>query len=84
MGSNAKLAFSQLMASVEELIDIHGRLQEGQGRRHRQEALHRAGVVLIVAAWQAYIEKLCDETLEWIERTVLRQQNPAVPAWAKS
>jgi hypothetical protein len=84
MSSNARTAFIGLMGSVDELIEIHGRLQSGQGRRHRQEALHRAGVVLIVAAWQAYIEKLANEALDKIEASILAVQTPPVAAWVKS
>ena len=46
------------MRYVEQLILAHGRLQQGPGRRHEQEAIHRAGVVLVVAAWESYTEKV--------------------------
>ena len=85
MGSKAFAAFETLMGSVDELVAIHGKVQSGQGRRHRQEALHRAGVVLIVAAWQAYIEKLSNETLDLIENSLIApKKGGSVPAWVKS
>ena len=81
MPSNALSSFDSQMELVDNLIDIHGRIQSGKGRRHRQEAIHRAGVVLTVAAWQAYIEKLCEEVLELVESSF---NQPGVPAWVKS
>lgn len=55
--SNAQSKFMEQLGLVDQLITIHGKLQTGRGRRHEQDALHRAGVVLTVAAWQAYVEK---------------------------
>jgi hypothetical protein len=85
MPSLALRDFNELMASVDQLIDIHARIQEGRGRRHRQEAIHRAGVVLTVAAWQAYIEKVAIEALEKIERRIgLDEDGGPTPAWARA
>lgn len=83
MPSKALKSHEELMNSVEELIVIHGRIQQGKGRRHGQEALHRAGVVLTIAAWQSYIEKLCLETLGLIEN-IFVGAIPPPPAWATS
>jgi hypothetical protein len=38
---------------------------------------------LIVAAWQAYIEKLSLETLDLIEQSIVNRRKPA-PAWIRS
>lgn len=70
MASNAFGSFETLLGSVDQLIEIHGRLQTGAGRRHRQDALHRSGVVLTVAAWQAYVEKVSVDALDWIESQI--------------
>jgi hypothetical protein len=76
--------FFGLLASVDQLIDMHERLQSGRGRRHKQDALHRAGVVLTVAAWQAYVEKILNEALDKVSDDL---DNPpggiASPNWAK-
>lgn len=82
MASAAFLKFEALLGSVDQLIDIHGRLQTGAG----QDALHRSGVVLTVAAWQSYIEKVSNEALDWIETQILIVPNgePPTPQWARS
>ena len=79
--SAALTKFSEQLALVDQLISIHGKLQSGRGRRYEQDALHRAGVVLTVAAWQAYNEKVLMEALDAIAANL---QNPAAPApsWA--
>lgn len=69
------------LSLVDQLIEIHGKLQNGRGRRHEQDALHRAGVVLTVAAWQAYIEKLVGEALDIIDGE-MRAPQLASPQWA--
>lgn len=81
MSSNALGSFEEAMEYVEQLIDIHSQVQTGKGRRHRKEAIHRAGVVLIVAAWQAYIEKLTLEVLGFVERILNEPENPS---WVKA
>lgn len=79
--SMALTKFTEQLQLVDQLIAIHGKLQTGRGRRHEQDALHRAGVVLIVAAWQAFNEKVLTEALDAISANL---QNPAAPApsWA--
>ncbi len=85
MPSVALQSFNELMTSVDQLIAIHARIQEGRGRRHRQEAIHRAGVVLIVAAWQSYIEKVAIEALSKIERRIDVDENgDPTPVWVRA
>ena len=85
MPSSALIDFQELMASVDQLIEIHAKIQSGRGRRHRQDAIHRAGVVLTVAAWQAYIEKVAIEALGKIERKVEVDESGALtPAWVRA
>lgn len=77
--------FEVLLGSVDQLIIIHGQLQQGRGRRHEQGAIHRAGVVLTVAAWQAYIEKILYEGLIHIETHITAHVGGvAPPSWATS
>jgi len=84
MPSQSLGEFQSLLGSVDQLIAIHGALQHGRGCRHEQDAIHRAGVVMTVAAWQAYIEKILAEALEAIGDDI---RNPAggvpAPNWAK-
>jgi len=79
--SAALMKFSEQLKLVEQLIAIHRKLQTGKGRRHQQDALHRAGVVLTVAAWQAYIEKVLMEALDAIEANLMNVNVPA-SSWA--
>ena len=77
--SKALTDFMSQLALVDQLIEIHGRLQVGRGRRHQQEALHAAGVVMTVAAWQAYVEKVMAEAIE----TIAADMNGlATPRWS--
>lgn len=79
MPSASRNAFTVQMDYVEQLIDIHGRLQSGRGRRHKQEALHSAGVAMTVAAWQSYLEKLIFEAMDAIEADLNAAQAPRWP-----
>jgi hypothetical protein len=79
--SNSLAAFTNQLGLVDQLITIHGRLQRGRGRRHQLDALHRAGVVLTVAAWQAYVEKVLAEGVAAIAADMANPAAPA-PAWA--
>lgn len=83
MSSGSLGEFTNLLGSVDQLIIIHGKLQQGRGRRHEQDAIHRAGVVLTVAAWQAYIEKVLTEALLHIENNVIAPvEGVPPPSWA--
>lgn len=82
MASAALEAFEAQLGSVSQLIQIHQKLQTGPGRRHEQDAIHRAGVVITVAAWQAYIEKVLEEGLHAIENDI-NDPATAAPNWAK-
>lgn len=85
MPSHALRNFEELLASVDQLIAIHARIQSGRGRRHRQEAIHRAGVVLTVAAWQAYVEKVALEALDKIEQGIaVDEQGHPTPVWVRA
>ncbi len=67
MPSVASQNFAQLVGFVDQLIMIHGRLQAGRGRRHEQDAIHRAGVVMMIAAWESYVERVVLEGFLAIE-----------------
>lgn len=84
MSSSSLSQFKTLLGSVDQLIGIHGKLQKGRGRRFEQDAIHRAGVVMTVAAWQAYIEKILEEALEVIGKEIAdRQGKMTAPNWAR-
>jgi len=89
MPSASSHSFSTLIGFVDQLVQIHGRLQAGRGRRHEQDALHRAGVVMTVAAWESYIEKVVMEGVDAIGRQagLVAAAPPPVaaapPLWAR-
>ena len=89
MPSHASQEFADLIGFVDQLIAIHGRLQAGRGRRHQQDAIHRAGVVMTVAAWESYIEKVLSEAVTSIEEhagiggPVAVAPAAPVPPWAR-
>ena len=84
MPSQALQTFEFLIENVDQLIEIHGRLQTGRGRRHQQEALHRAGVVMSVGAWESYVESVLLEAVELLSNN-LQGAGGAQPAprWAQ-
>lgn len=84
MPSQSYQSFLTQLDAVDQLIAIHERLQTGKGRRHQQDALHQAGVVMTVAAWQAYIEKFVREALDVIEVDIADPTAvPPAPNWAR-
>src|SRR5947209_5514244 len=80
MPSQAATTFSSSMGYVDQLIRAHSRLQAGRGRRFEQEAIHRAGIVLTVGAWEGYVELVTLEALRVIATSVAGH---AQPAWAR-
>jgi hypothetical protein len=80
MPSQAAGAFGLSISYVEQLIRAHSRLQAGRGRRFEQEAIHRAGIVLTVGAWEGYVELVTMEALRVIE-TSAGAYSP--PSWAR-
>jgi hypothetical protein len=76
--------FSDQLELVNQLINVHGQVQQGRGRRHQQDAIHRAGVVMTVAAWQAYLEKIAIECIDVIEDALVNPEDENTPPdWAK-
>ena len=84
MPSTSHAQFLSQLKLVEQLITIHSEVQQGRGRRHQQDAIHKAGVVMTVAAWQAYLEKVAIEVIGIFEDALLNPAdgNPA-PDWAR-
>lgn len=86
MPSTAHAKFEEMIGWVDELIGIHARLRNGAGRRHKQEALYRAGVVLSVAAWETYVEELlrvCYSVIETDSNAVGGGGTTPIPGWAR-
>lgn len=87
MASGAESKFRELVAYVDQLIQIHGKLQSGRGRRHEQDAIHRAGVVMMAAAWETYIETVLREAPDAIATDAGVSggisPSPPTPTWAR-
>lgn len=82
MPSNAYQTFEEMIGNVDQLIQIHGRLQAGRGRRHQQEAIHHAGVVMSVGAWEAFVENILREAIRALSNN-LHAAAAGTPLWAK-
>lgn len=65
--SQAHGKFLEMVNWVDQLIEVHKRVQTGRGRRHHQEAVHRSSVVLLVAAWESYVEHIIIETVSLLK-----------------
>jgi hypothetical protein len=58
----------QVLADVNELIQAHDRLTTGhRGRQWGVESINRAIVVIAISSWEAYVEKVLEESLQLIK-----------------
>jgi len=52
---------------VDRLSQIHGQITtKGPGYKHDVQVLHKSTIVLLVACWEAYVEYLAKEALEYM------------------
>ncbi len=73
MVSNASNRFKHKLQDVQALLDIHTD-SSGRGRGRRESklrVLHKAGIALLVAAWETYIESLLEEGILRISDSAL-------------
>lgn len=73
MASKAREELQRRLDDVDELIKAHGQLtgaQRGRPRDRKGAAVTRAGVVLLAAATEAYVEDLFEESAELIFRNM--------------
>jgi hypothetical protein len=73
---DARAEFKRAMTDPDNLRASHRALRRGPGRRFREVSINRAIVVLTVAAWQAYVEDLLDEIVEYLR---VSPNDPAFP-----
>jgi hypothetical protein len=53
------------VAEVDRLRKIHSQITtRGPGRKHNVAVLHKSGIVLLVACWEAFVEDLASAALE--------------------
>jgi hypothetical protein len=81
MPSKAMNTFNSLIGKVDQLVDIHKRLQAGRGRRHQQDAIHHAGVVMSIGAWESYVESVLQESIDAMSRNLAA--GGVTPLWAQ-
>ena len=56
--------FISNLEEVDRLSEIHSEVvTPGPGRKHAVEILHKSGIVLLVACWEAYVEDLAKTAL---------------------
>ena len=59
--------FNENLDEVDRLRQIHRRITtKGPGRKHDVEVLHKSGIVLLVACWEAFVEDLAAAALSWM------------------
>jgi hypothetical protein len=68
--------FERAYTDVQVLFDVHAALTEGvQGRnRHMTPAVLKSSIVLMCAAWEAYVEDVCLEASRTVGQNL---QNPS-------
>ncbi|WP_405243823.1 HEPN domain-containing protein [Lentisalinibacter salinarum] len=59
------------MGQVFRLVEIHTEIAgPGRGRKHNVEVLHKSAIVLLVAAWEAYVEDIALHAAEFLARNI--------------
>jgi hypothetical protein len=57
---------NKLLTDVDRIIESHDSLSTGKKGKHGLGHLTRGGVILLCAAWELYVEKLAQESLQKI------------------
>jgi len=64
--NSAANKLNENVAEVRQLLTFHQKLSgTGPGRRHEVEILNKSAVVLLVACWEAFVEDICENGLEF-------------------
>src|SRR5690348_4303270 len=59
--------FTANLQEVDRLSDIHAIVTpEGPGRKHNVQILHKSGIVMLVACWEAFVEDLAANGLTFL------------------
>lgn len=80
MASNAKKKFEQNIDDIEVLLEIHGLLEDMGNDSNKPipknfDVLFRSATVLLVSNWEAYIEDICSEALEFLIENISDSKN---------
>lgn len=70
--------FEDALKDARNLIGIHGKINQKKGRRHREMSLNRGAVVLIVAAWQSFVQ---DTARALLDHLAVGTGDPAYPTF---
>jgi hypothetical protein len=76
--AEALTRFEKALKDAKNLIGIHGKINTNTGRRHSEMSLNRGAVVLIVAAWQSFIQ---DTAQALVDRLAVAKNDPAYPTF---
>jgi hypothetical protein len=67
MPTKAKVRFEENCADVERLLQIHNEIAgNAPGRKYGVEVLNKSAIVLICAVWEAYVEDVVSEALDFV------------------
>ena len=59
--------FISNVKEVDRLSAIHAAVtKKGPGRKHNVEVLHKSGIVLLIACWEAFVEDLATSALSFL------------------
>ena len=79
MESKARAELSRRLADVDELVEAHGALTgTARGRRRKGPAITRAGVVLLTAAMEAFVEELFEEACDKVFAVLADEERKAL------
>ncbi len=76
MASNSYGRFKDALKDIEELEGFAKVKQTGRGRRWHHSSLYKAGIVLTVAAWEAYVENVLKEAFTILEPHISAADKP--------
>jgi hypothetical protein len=73
MYSQAYARYEKKISDIGCLLDIHGDISDGKrGRKPAKlRVLHKSAVVLLIAAWETYIESLLEDSMMFLSKTAL-------------
>ncbi|MFA5811064.1 MAG: HEPN domain-containing protein [bacterium] len=71
MPSESEKKFVKNTWQVERLLEIHEHIAGcGRGRKYQLEILNKSAIVILTACWEAYIEDLCRESLDFLMKNL--------------
>lgn len=82
MPSKSFARFEEKLVDVHNLLDIHTELDSHKGKSGRRRAslqvLHKAGIALLVGAWETYVESLLEEGVMYLSTVSILGTDPEI------